>query len=159
MDKHGAEQLLSIYWFLILIIIAGGIFGMVYVFYSYPYDFRDVEARTLSNQVADCIAEGGQLKVDLNNFDILKSCNLNFNDETYQDQDIQYYVQIGLYDLTGNKINEISAGNSNFIADCAIQEENSYKRLVTCSERSFYVSNNNIIKILSIVRKTEKNTK
>jgi len=155
-SKKGTEKVLSVYWFLILIIVAGGIFGMVYVFYGSPYDFRDVEARTLTNQIADCIAEGGKLKIDMTNFDILRDCRLNFEDSTYKE--IQYYVKIEFLNLTGNNLNEFSAGNNNFWSSCEIGNDN-YGRLARCSERSFYVSDNVLVKILSAVRKTEKNVK
>ena len=54
-NKRG-DKILSIYWFAILLIIAGGIFGMVYVFYGTPYDVREIETRVLTNQIADCIS-------------------------------------------------------------------------------------------------------
>lgn len=157
LNKKGTEKLLSVYWFLILIIIAGGIFGMVYVFYGYPYDFRDVEARTLTNQVADCIAEGGELKIDVSNFDLLRDCGLNFKDSTYEE--IQYYVNVEILDLSKNAIRQFEAGNKNFVSSCEIANED-YGKLARCSERSFYTTSEGIgikIKILSVVRKTEKN--
>jgi hypothetical protein len=158
-NKKGAEKILSVYWFVILIIIAGGIFGMVYVFYGYPYDFRDIEARTITTQVADCVSQGGQLKINMSNFDILRDCNLNFEDSNYNE--IQYYNQVSFFDINGNKISESSAGNMNLISSCEIENEN-YKKLAKCNNEKFYSTLNGqgvVIKVLSIVRKTEKNTK
>ena len=32
MNKKGTDKILSIYWFVVLTLVAGGIFAMVYVF-------------------------------------------------------------------------------------------------------------------------------
>jgi len=37
-NKRGMEKIVSIYWFAILIIVAGGIIYMVSIFYGDPYD-------------------------------------------------------------------------------------------------------------------------
>ncbi len=49
-NKRG-DKILSLYWFAVLIIVAGGIFGMVYVFYGSPYDVREIEANVLLNKI------------------------------------------------------------------------------------------------------------
>jgi len=159
--KKGAEKILSIYWFLILVIIAGGIFSMVYVFYGHPYDFRDLEARALTNQIADCISDGGQIKpsINISNINLLEDCNLNFNDLSYTE--VQYYSRLELYNPDSQKISESSAGNSNLESSCELSSED-YKKLARCNTEQLYSTINGqgiTIKILSIVRKSEKNTK
>ena len=42
MNRRG-EKYLSVYWFVILAIVAGGIIAMVFVFYGKPYDIREIE--------------------------------------------------------------------------------------------------------------------
>ncbi|MEJ2497249.1 MAG: hypothetical protein P8Y43_07230 [Sulfurovaceae bacterium] len=61
MNKKGTDKLLSMYWFLILFLVAGGIFAMVTVFYSSPYDVREIEAEILADKTLDCISYTGKL--------------------------------------------------------------------------------------------------
>lgn len=168
-NKRG-DKILSVYWFLILLVVAGGVFAMVYVFYGTPYDVRGVEARILTNQIADCISYNGKINSDLisngiptTNRNFLESCHLNFNSTEWDNQ--QYYSEIYIYNLDNldSPIIDINKGNNNWLTSCAIQENKSQNRLATCLQRSFYSiddkDNQYIIKILSVVRKTEKNAK
>jgi len=169
MNKKGAEKILSVYWFVILILVAGGVFAMVYLFYNHPYDIRDLEADILSNKIADCLSEKGYLKskifyqgsFSLSSENFLNKCNLNFESK---EEEPQYYseIQIYLFENLNNPILEILNGNKNLISSCEIQNEN-YQKLAKCSEKKFYTldaeNNQYLIKILSIVRKTEKNVK
>ena len=59
MNKKGTEKILTIYWFIVLTIIAGGVFAMVYVFYSTPYDARGIESEIFAERIADCISRQG----------------------------------------------------------------------------------------------------
>ena len=103
-----------------------------------------------------------------------EECHLNFNSES---QDIQYYVQIDFYDLKTFKISESNGkktissqpvattydGNVNLKSDCEVQEVKDYKKQSKCFEKIFYgideKNNQYAIKITSVVRKTEKNSK
>ena len=60
-NKKGAGKILSPYWFVILVLIAGGVFAMVYAFYGAPYDVRWIESRILMNKVADCVSYEGKI--------------------------------------------------------------------------------------------------
>jgi hypothetical protein len=168
-NKRG-DELLSIYWFLIMAIVAGGIFAMVYVFYGTPYDIRGVEARILTNQIADCISYNGKINTNLisngvptNNKDFLNSCNLNFNSTEWDNE--QYYSEVSLYKLEdlNTPILDINKGDNDWLTSCSVQENKAQNKLATCLEKSFYSvddkDNQYIIKILSVVRKTEKNAK
>ncbi len=171
MNKRG-DKLLSIYWFAILVLIAGGIFLMVYNFYNHPYDVREIEAEVLINSVADCLSSEGKINSELiyeGNFseefeeNFLEKCHLAFESEVWELP--QYYTEINFYnssDLDSSVFN-ITKGNKNLVSGCVIQEEKEYEREVKCVEEEFFSfdENNNLylIKILSIVRKTEKNAK
>lgn len=54
-NKRG-DEVLTLYWFAIITIFAGGIFGMVYLFYGAPYDIRQIESTLIMNKVADCVS-------------------------------------------------------------------------------------------------------
>ncbi len=59
-NKKGAEKILAVYWFAILILVSAGVFSMVFSFQA-PYDVRELEASVLTGQVADCVSEQGIL--------------------------------------------------------------------------------------------------
>lgn len=168
-DKKG-DKLISVYWFAILILVAGGVSAMVYVFYSSPYDVREMEGDIVINKVADCISEGGILREGVledgfaDNF--LGECNLNLEveDEKGWGEVMQYYVGVEIYgigDLVNPKIN-FDEGNLNLLSSCEIESEE-YERLAKCVEGRFYVLGKDkeqyLVNILSIVRKSEKNVK
>ena len=171
-NKTGADKILSVYWFAMLFIIASGIFAIVYVFYFYPFDVREIETAVLTNRIAECVSNQGILNNDFisNGSEknlISKKCHLNFNSEFDK---IQYYVQIDFYDFktfTNSSVpaETISDGNENLKSDCELQKssKNNFKIQSKCSEKSVYsIDDKNVpylIKILSVVRKTEKNVR
>jgi hypothetical protein len=174
MNKKGTDKLLSVYWFVILIAVAGGISAMVFNFYSYPYDVRDIESKLLSTKITDCISQGGVLnknlfdesgkfRTDLNE-KILGICSLNFNSEQTFNNENQFYFNVDFYDLenTATSILNINLGNSDWKSNCEFSDKE-YKNLVQCYEGSFYSVDNSkksyLIKILTITRKTEKNVR
>lgn len=152
--KKGTEKILSIYWFIILFIVAGAIVYMTTIFYGEPYDVRQIEANILVNKIVDCLSDGENLRQDAadENFrdNFLENCNLNFNSEEMWEEE-QYYIEI--------KDLDIIKGNVNLKNYCDLHKETS----VVCVKRGFYILDENnkgsMIEILSIVRKTEKNAK
>ena len=170
-NKHGAEKIISIYWFAILIIIAGAVVAMVSLFYGMPYDVREQEANIMINQVSNCLSENGKLNQELfnenktfnENFNLKKECNLIFETESKNEKG-EYFLQIEIFNLNNERLFSISEGNFNLKTDCKIAEgEKEYKRLVKCIDRDFYSldSENQAYKIniLSAIKKTEKNVK
>lgn len=173
MNKKADGKIISVYWFVVLIIVAGGVFLMVSVYYNAPYDVREMEADLLAEKVANCIYFGGEFHADLfsergifkeefkDHF--LEKCSLNL-EPSGQWVKTQYYIEVEFYDYLDkkNSLFNISEGNPNAKADCDLKEKK-YNKLVVCSEKEFYAERNeqNIysIKILSSVRKTEQNVK
>ena len=155
MNKQGADKIISVYWFVILFIVAAAIVYMVSVFYGKPYDVRGLEAQILIDKTAECLSIEGYLNENWASMDkdtFLEQCNINLNvEETYSWNDDQYYVEITISQKT------ISVGNSNLKPSCSLQGEN----LPVCIQKSIYTidkqNNNYRVDILSIVRKTEKN--
>ena len=172
-NRKGGDKVISVYWFVILILVAGGVYAMVSSFYNYPYDVREVEAELMTNKIADCLSASGQLNSDIfgeegfnqefeDNF--LDECEINLNSELDINGVLQYYFKIDFYseDNLENSVFEIVYGNKALPASCDIQEEKEYKREAKCVEDNFFSSHENklyLIKILSIVKKTEKNVK
>lgn len=169
-NKKGADKIVSVYWFAILILIAGGIFAMVTIFYSHPYDIRTTEANILGEKIADCISQGGILNIDVfsEGFNeefkekILENCKLNFDTEEIWEDELQYYFRVDFFKLPDlNLVFEIEGGNLNLVSNCEIEGEG-YEKLAKCATNKFYStagSEQVLVKILTIVRKTEKNVK
>lgn len=168
-NKAG-DKILSVYWFAILIIVAGGLFGMVYVFYGTPYDVREIETKLMIDKIADCVSYAGRINPNLisqgtfdKNFNLSTNCHLILNSEEWGDE--QYYIEFNFYkiDNLNNPVFKTSEGNNNLLTSCEVQQDKEYSRLAKCQRGSFYSidSSNNqyIIKILASVRKAEKNVK
>ena len=165
MNKRGTDKVLSLYWFAILIIVAGGVFAMVYVYYGAPYDIREVEADILMDRVADCLSDGGEINKEVFNEgdfddDFLGKCHLNFRTEF---DDEEYYLKVDVYDFENkDDVKSVDKGAREFAAGCDVQTDKDYNRLVKCREQSFYSLEGDtqyIIKILTAVRKASKNVK
>ncbi len=163
-NKRGTDKILSIYWFAILFIVAGGIIYMVALFYGSPFDVREIEATLLSNQIADCVSEGGYVRdqaFQLTQDNFLESCNLNFNVENFSNWQIQgpYYVEFEISDFSSGvvSLNFVSQGNVNLKEGCVMKGKN----FPQCIERNIYsvdnMNNQYKIKVLSVVSKVDKN--
>ncbi len=179
-NKRGAEKILSVYWFAILIIIAGAIVAMVSLFYGTPYDVRETEANIMVNKITDCLSENGKLNKELFNspesqiiedknfnedFNLKEKCDFIFETE-FKNEREEYFLEADFYNSENDeKVFTLLDGNFNLYADCKIEEGRKYKRLSKCVEREFYslnpFSDGEVfkIKIISAVRKTEKNVK
>ena len=101
-----------------------------------------------------------------------QECNLNFKTEF---DAIQYYIQVDFYNLAAFETQNIEGrsiilsepsatifdGNQNLKVDCEIQKEKDFEKQAKCLEGRFYaVDENNlpyVVRILSVVRKSEKN--
>ena len=161
------EEILIFYWLIILIAVAGGVFAMVYIFYGTPYDIRDIESTLLLHKVADCVSYAGRINANIisngsfKEINLQEECHFTFGAEWEEEQ---YYSEINFYGINNpeSSIFEIVSGNKNLQAGCEIQSGD-YKKLPRCSRDVFYsVDDSNsqyIIKILTSVRKTEKNVK
>jgi len=165
-NKKGADKILSIYWFFILVIIAGSIFTMVNLFYKSPIDVRLTEANILINKVSSCISSNGQLNSNLfledsfnGDFSILNSCNISFNTEEDFKDKIQYYVEVKF--SGSDNVFDLEEGNGILKSSCQIQDKKKYNTLVKCANRTFYSLGPSEtlygVNIYSIIRKTEKN--
>ncbi len=178
MNKKATEKVVSVYWFFILFIVAGAVVFMVSAFYGSPYDVREMEEKILSDKVADCVSSGGYINSEIledenfkNNF--LDRCDLTFEveDQYGWSESSEYYLNIGIYEFNyesdfdriqedeevqlGEKLFEVEEGSINLKSFYNSDSNDNSK------ERKMYVldeeGNQYVIKVLSIVRKTEKN--
>ncbi len=175
-NKRGTDKILSIYWFVVLTLIAGGVFAMVYVFYGPPYDVREIESDIFAQRIADCLSRKGTLNHNLfveegfnteigNTFS--GDCNFNFEVEEGYGEEIQYFYRVEFYNVRDleNPAFSFYDGNNNWEMDCYIKKENNkeYRKLAKCTEKRLYAldedENQYLIKILSVIGKSEKNAK
>jgi hypothetical protein len=178
MNRKGTDKILSIYWFAVLTLVAGGIFAMVYIFYGAPYDVRGIESEILAERIADCISREGIIDSEFFveggfNYGIQDSfmdkCNLNFKvEEGYGDaSEMQYFYEVEFYTINNIESFAFSfnGGNTNWKEECFIKKESNkeYNRLAKCTEERFYAVDSKkeqyLIKILSVIGKSEKNVK
>ncbi len=157
-NKTGAEKIMSVYWFVILVLVAGTIVYMVSIFYGNPYDVREIESNILANNIVSCLSENGILNSQINQDNFLKKCHLNLGN----DKD-EYYVEVKFYSFGNLKQPldfKIIEGNINLKS---FFETSASSNSIFESEKSFYVLNEKkkelIVKITLIIRKTEKNVK
>jgi len=171
--KKAESKIISVYWFVILLLVATGIIVMVNVFYGSPYDIRRIEAEILSENIANCISPGGEINEDLlspteifkeefrDNF--LSRCNVTLDAQS-EFKDIQYYLEIEFTKKDSPKrvLFEIVEGNPNFKEDCNL-DGTKHEKLVQCVQKEFYSMGEKgtlySIKMTSMVRKTEQNAK
>jgi hypothetical protein len=172
MKKKGADKMISVYWFFIIALVAGGIVMMVNAYYGKPYDVRGMESKILAEKVSDCIYPGGKLNPSLisvngifkqefsDNF--LTRCGLNF-DSGKEFEKEQYYVRVDFLGQENSKksVFRIEEGNQNFVPDCTIAEGG--KKIAVCQNETIWVNapDNKVyfVKILTIVGNTKKNVK
>ncbi len=177
-NKKGTDKLLSLYWFLVLTLVAGGVIAMVLVYYGAPYDIREIESTLFAEKIADCISNKGVISNNILNGDIFKiasgedftnRCGITFNvEDGYGDiNEPQYFYEVYFYKVTDtlNPAFNFSYGNTNLKPDCFIKKENGkdYVKLAVCREERFYSVNNKgdqyLIKIFSVIGKSDKNVK
>ena len=175
-NKKGADKMLSMYWFAMILIVAVGVFAMVYLFYSAPYEIRDMESGILSSKVGDCFSREGVINPEIiseenfnQDFDILGECSINFEVENEYDwgQEGQFFIEVEFYSIDdlNNPMGVLSEGNLNWKPSCFIKDkkDRDYDKLVKCSEERIYAvgqaSKQYLIKILVGVGKIEKNAR
>ena len=71
-----ADELLSIWWFIIFGVVGVAIVYGTMTFYSFPLDIRAYEAETISDNLASCIFDNQEAFVS-NNLDYFTDCRLN----------------------------------------------------------------------------------
>ncbi len=127
-------SVLSIWWFGVIAIVAGGIVFGTTLFYSSYVDVRYFEAEIMSNNLKYCLQNlDEQENNDFfnKNFDVLKNCNLN---EKFFIQNPRFFI--GIY---GNGEKLYSYGKSSFEADCPIKKAIKTKYYPECFETEFFI--------------------
>lgn len=109
LNKRGAdEQLISIWMFIIWIVIAAGIFASLWAFYSDEIDVRSNEANILYSRIVDCISEQGKLVPDFNNeFDIFSNCGIS---KQVIEAEEKYYFSVSVFKMNDESLYYVDEG-------------------------------------------------
>jgi hypothetical protein len=173
LNKKADEKILSIYLFIIYIIVLTGIISGVLLFYGSPLDVRELESNILTTRIINCLTEQGNLKSEVlgDNFSLTSECNIYLKDNANENKDEQYAVKIGFFNFDScfnttsstcsEKIKEISIGRNDFFEYCKLGEEAEAKKFPKCTNNKIYVLNEDkkiLIEILGVVGKIGKNT-
>lgn len=173
MNKKGAEKFLSVYWFVILVIVAGGIWAMVNAYYSHPIDVRATEVRVLTNKAADCISKNGNFNSELFNSTgdfqserFLEVCHFT-EDFGFKSQENDYYLEINFFDVGGQEKSEFGSVQEGFgpiKENCETFQEGGevFPTQPTCLSRGLYVVNSGeqiLVEIFGGVNKGLENVK
>lgn len=153
MNKKADEKVLSVYWIIIIVIITVTIIAGFIIHYSKHKDVREIEAEIIADKIIDCLVNQGA--IILKPEKVFSECNLNFQDTLFEGE--QYYIEVELSNLDRSKIiDKKTYGDANFKEILSLQQKN-----FKAAEKYVYVLNEkneqNLLKILAIVRKTEKN--
>lgn len=132
MNKR-AEKLLSIWWFFVLGVIAGGIVIGVLIYSFAEVSIKEIEAGVLSERLITCLVDNGYLKEEIfeENFNIFEFCNLN--PEVFEKAS-NFYFSVSVYS-SESLIFSLAKGSYSFEKDCQIQEEIETKAYPKCSEK------------------------
>lgn len=148
--------MISIYWFLVLVIVACGVVFMVLKFNSGEFDVREMESMIFTRSVSDCILSSGKILVDFESDSetFWENCNIDFfGGET----DLSYYAHVWIYDLDLNLVFEVSGGNTNYYESCFLKFSD--ESLQVCREERYYGLLNDqqyLVKVLTGVGKSEE---
>ena len=149
-NKKG-EEILSIWMFLVWVIVGVGIVLGVLVFYSAKFDVRGLEADSLSDKVVDCLVDGGEIKAGFldeiykikEDFDLYKECKLNGDmiKESYV-----LYVEVDDFGtckgesgkLICTKIDEKTYGGESVQTECELNKNEQSKNFPICKEKRVF---------------------
>jgi len=131
-NKKGGEKFLSIWWFLVLVIVGIGTVGAVLMYYSANIDVRSDEAKIVSDKLSDCIINNGFLSPAVleDKFSVLDYCNLSLY--IFSEQQKQFYFKIQLSDEAGKPLrNDILQGYTDIQRQCDWQKPTSTGGAIT----------------------------
>ncbi|MFH1325419.1 MAG: hypothetical protein ABIH49_01455 [archaeon] len=111
MHKKGADKIISVYWFAILTLVAGGIFAVVYSFYSFPYDVRNIEADLMTGKVADCLSENGRISSDIFSGEVVADYETVERDACTSQEDCQKVIGDKIYNIVEGIKNNLGIEN------------------------------------------------
>jgi hypothetical protein len=117
--KTKKADLISIWWFFVLVVIGIGIVVGVLMFYSEKVNVRYQESQILSQRVIDCLSNSGEINQEAfnNNLNLLDFCG--FKKELFNNPS-DYLLRVEITDKNNNLLNKFLYGNNGFVDNCKI---------------------------------------
>ena len=144
--EYKKGNILSVWWFAILIIVGTGVVLSTALFYSSYVDVKAIESEILANRIYDCINNHNFNDVNsFDNFDIFKECIIN---KDLFAEGSNYFIRFIIKDRQTGEIiigREYKFGNYALEKDCEIQKK------VLTNKHFPYCTN----KILEVTKKYE----
>ncbi|MBI2629391.1 hypothetical protein HYW74_04885 [Candidatus Pacearchaeota archaeon] len=120
--KNG--NILSVWWFAILVIVGSGVVLSTALFYSSYVDVKAIESEILANRIYDCINSYNFNNIhSLDDFDIFKECRIN---KDLFAEGSNYFIRFFIKDKETGEIiigKEHKFGNYALEKDCDIQKK------------------------------------
>ena len=149
-NRTAGEKLLTIWWFIVLGVIGGGIGIGVMIYFSTTVNTNGVESGILGERILGCISENGYLKSNVLNqsFDIFKECGI---DRRLFGRGSYLYFNISISN-NGIVLANFTAGDYSLERDCSIASKISASHFAKCNEKTETIlmdnsNKNEIIKI------------
>lgn len=136
-NKKGGEKYLSIWWFFVLVVVAGAFIIAVFGFYSADVDVKGIEAEILVNRVMSCLNEKGYFQEN-NLKNIFESCYLS---EKIINESGKYYLEIWVYDSDKKVKESLTFGVGDIKTQCGVKEKSRATHYAECSNSSLFVVN------------------
>jgi len=133
MGKGG--KLMTIWWFVCLILVIAGVVLATNIFYSQGPDVRGIEAQNIGKLVLSCY---GDYDGAFESFDFFSECNIN---QTIFENG-NYFLKLSLLDSSDGEskvLNEIRFGNYALENDCLVGEKTLGRNFPKCSRSEFVV--------------------
>jgi len=138
-SKNNRAELLSIWWFFVLVIIGVGVVAGTFMFAADKIDARITQSEVISNKILGCISDTGvfDARVLEEDFDIFSYCQIN--KIIFQDSG-KYVLKISVNKKIGDDWvslrSDILGGNNGLIANCMLGNNLVAEEYPRCSEKT-----------------------
>ena len=157
--KRGDERTLSLYWFVMFVILTIAIVSGVALFYGKPFDVRGAEASVLADALTTCVVQQGHVNaaVFAEGADLEKVCGLTFDDASRSEyrRKGQYYASVSVGGV------EVRGGNIDAPYPAFCNHEGSFKNIPVCVKRNLVALDAQgtltRVDLVAIVAKVEQN--
>jgi hypothetical protein len=129
------SELLSLWWFVVLIFIGIGIVAGTFLFYSEKIDVRATQSEVIAAKILGCISQAGVLdsKIFKSDFDIFSFCSID--KKTFLNSG-SYVLRILIKPEDSSKnLIQILGGNNGLVANCALGNSLQAKNYPRCIEK------------------------
>jgi len=162
-NKKAGEKLLSIWWLIVLALVAVAVVAGVLIYYGAELNTKKIEAKILHERIYGCLVEQGVIRQDFieekNNFNIFSKCGLS---QKILDSENFYFKIVLSSDEESFENIEVKKGKTSIEADCDVSEGVVAKHYAKCLKRNYVVSDfskKNKFKLFILTASNQQGTK